>query len=391
MVMGRVRNWWSHSKTVAVIWFSSLALFFFLFQLALRNSTSLSSLPSDSAMANSNRRSTLYDKMERDLDQHGAAFLKHGETSQSLSLSDLFTLKNGFVTPVLKAAHPPVRANVLYMSTEYSVPISKAVKQVFDPYFDKAIWFQNSSLYHFSMFHASHHIAPVSASEIEIEDEAAAAKAVAEGLCPLEIVLDRVVLTSTGVLLGCWQVISGTDPVSIRAKLRTALPRAPEKQLYDEAILHTSFARLLSHPKASLMDTDSTSNPIKLFHKLVSQLNNEIRGFKKAWLWETFELILWKNNKRMASNLSILHHLFLVSMQFSHHRKYSSTGTFCYIVKEREHQICESSCTRHRISPTGKDMAKVKELWYVEEYDVLALALNGKMKVRRFQMGCSST
>nr|KJB50905.1 hypothetical protein B456_008G192300 [Gossypium raimondii] len=254
MVMGRVRNWWSHSKTVAVIWFSSLALFFFLFQLALRNSTSLSSLPSsDSAMANSNRRSTLYDKMERDLDQHGAAFLKHGETSQSLSLSDLFTLKNGFVTPVLKAAHPPVRANVLYMSTEYSVPISKAVKQVFDPYFDKAIWFQNSSLYHFSMFHASHHIAPVSASEIEIEDEAAAAKAVAEGLCPLEIVLDRVVLTSTGVLLGCWQVISGTDPVSIRAKLRTALPRAPEKQLYDEAILHTSFARLLSHPKASLM------------------------------------------------------------------------------------------------------------------------------------------
>nr|KJB50904.1 hypothetical protein B456_008G192300 [Gossypium raimondii] len=283
MVMGRVRNWWSHSKTVAVIWFSSLALFFFLFQLALRNSTSLSSLPSsDSAMANSNRRSTLYDKMERDLDQHGAAFLKHGETSQSLSLSDLFTLKNGFVTPVLKAAHPPVRANVLYMSTEYSVPISKAVKQVFDPYFDKAIWFQNSSLYHFSMFHASHHIAPVSASEIEIEDEAAAAKAVAEGLCPLEIVLDRVVLTSTGVLLGCWQVISGTDPVSIRAKLRTALPRAPEKQLYDEAILHTSFARLLSHPKASLMDTDSTSNPIKLFHKLVSQLNNEIRGFKAS-------------------------------------------------------------------------------------------------------------
>ncbi|MBA0834779.1 hypothetical protein Goarm_007104 [Gossypium armourianum] len=179
-----------------------------------------------------------------------------------------------------------------------------------------AIWFQNSSLYHFSMFHASHHIAPVSASEIEIEDEAAAAKAVAEGLCPLEIVLDRVVLTSTGVLLGCWQVISGTDPVSIRAKLRTALPRAPEKQLYDEAILHTSFARLLSHPKASLMvlflssiqlqyyknyvigsssysyiyvynaclmqDTDSTSNPIKLFHKLVSQLNNEIRGFKAS-------------------------------------------------------------------------------------------------------------
>jgi len=40
--------------------------------------------------------------MGRDLDEHRAAFLKHGETSQSLSLSDIFTLKDGYVTPVLK-------------------------------------------------------------------------------------------------------------------------------------------------------------------------------------------------------------------------------------------------------------------------------------------------
>ncbi|EOY21807.1 Uncharacterized protein TCM_013941 isoform 1 [Theobroma cacao] len=310
MVMGRVRNWWNHSKTVAFIWFFSLALFYSLFQMALQNSTSPSS---DSGISNNQRRSIMYDKMARDLDERGAAFLKHGETSQSLSLSDLFTLKDGSVRPVLKAVNPPVRANVLYMSTEYSVPISEAVKQVFDPYFDKAIWFQNSSLYHFSMFHASHHIAPVPASEVEIEAEVAAVRAVAEGLCPLEIVLDRVILTSTGVLLGCWQVISGTDPISIRAMLRTALPRAPEKQLYDAAILHTSFARLLGHPKASLMDPDNTSKQLELFHKLVTQLNNKIHGFK----------------------------------------------------------------------------AVVSQLWYVEEYDVLALALNGRMKVRRFQLGCS--
>ncbi|KAE8707404.1 transcription factor bHLH47-like [Hibiscus syriacus] len=308
-LMGRDRNWWSHSKTVALIWFSSLALFYFLFRMALHNSTSPSS--PDSFASYSNRRSELYDKMERSLDEHGAAFLKHGETSQSLALSDLFTLKDGSVTPVLKAADPPVRANVLYMSAKYAALISEAVKQVFDPYFDKAIWFQNSSLYHFSMFHASHHIVPVPASEVEIE--AAAVKAVVEGLCPLEIVLDRVVLTSTGVLLGCWQVISGTDPADIRAKLRTALPKAPEKQLYDAAILHTSFARLLSHPGASIMDTDNTSNQIELFHKL----------------------------------------------------------------------ICLCLIFVHMIQAT------VSELWYVEEYDVLALALNGKMKVRRFQMGCT--
>lgn len=40
----------------------------------------------------------------------------------------------------------------------------------------------------------------------QIEAEATAVRAVADTVCPLKIVLDRVVLTSTGVLLGCWQV-----------------------------------------------------------------------------------------------------------------------------------------------------------------------------------------
>lgn len=262
--------------------------------------------------ASSERRSRLYDKMAKDLDENGAAFLKGGETSQSLSLSDLFTLKDGAVTPILKAADPPVRANVLYLSPEYSLPISETVKGIFLPYFDKVIWFQNSSLYHFSMFHASHHISPVPATENEIEAEANAVKSVADVTCPLKIVLDRVVLTSTGVLLGCWQVISGTDPIDIRAKLRTALPHAPEKQLYDAAMLHTSFARLLGQPKNL---PESTSDQLQFFHELVNRLNNQIRGFE----------------------------------------------------------------------------ATVSELWYVEEFDMLALALNGKMKVRQFNMGCSKT
>lgn len=41
---------------------------------------------------------------------------------------------------------------------------------------------------------------------LQIEAEANAVRAVAETVCPLNIVLDRVVLTSTGVVLGCWQV-----------------------------------------------------------------------------------------------------------------------------------------------------------------------------------------
>ncbi|MCL7034724.1 hypothetical protein MKW94_013229, partial [Papaver nudicaule] len=33
--------------------------------------------------------------------------------------------------------------------------------------------------------------------------------------------------------------------------------------------------------------------------------------------------------------------------------------------------------------------AEVSELWYVEEFDMLALALNGRIKSRKFHLGCS--
>lgn len=55
----------------------------------------------------------------------------------------------------------------------------------------------------------------------QIEDEIKAVKAVADGLCPLSIRLDRVVLTSTGVLLGCWQVCSlAAEPMPFSPSIR---------------------------------------------------------------------------------------------------------------------------------------------------------------------------
>ncbi|KAL8215985.1 hypothetical protein R6Q57_022822 [Mikania cordata] len=304
--MARVRNWHNQSKSATLIWFISLITFYSVFRMALKLSPSSKDLP-----VSNEERLKLYDKMSRDLYEHGALFLKHGETSQSLLLSDLFDVKNGYVTPSLKAANPPVRANVLHLSTEYSRPIAKAVRDVFSPTLNEVIWFQNSEFYHFSMFHASNHILPVPASEEEIEAEVDAVKSVADQLCPMKILLDRVILTSTGVLLGCWQVISGTDPVNIRSLLRKCLPRAPEKQLYAPVILHTSLARILGHPKHSSEETDVESE-LQHFHELVARLNNRIRGTK----------------------------------------------------------------------------ATISELWYVEEYDLLALALDGKMKIRRFPFRC---
>lgn len=304
--MARVRNWYNQSKSATLIWFISLITFYAVFRMASK----VSPLSRDLEVSNA-ERNRMYDKMTRDLDEHGALFLKQGETSQSLLLSDLFNVRNGSVTPVLKAANPPVRANVLYMSPEYSLPISKAVRDIFSPTLEKVIWFQNPEVYHFSMFHASHHIVPVPASKEEIEAEANAVKGVAETLCPMKIVLDRAVLTSTGVLLGCWQVESGTDPVTIRLKLRNALPRAPVKQLYAPAILHTSLARIVGHFNDSSEESGGVLE-LQYLHQLVARLNKAISGAK----------------------------------------------------------------------------ATLSELWYVEEYDVLALALDGKMKIRRFQFGC---
>ncbi|XP_020575727.1 uncharacterized protein LOC110021535 isoform X2 [Phalaenopsis equestris] len=308
--MPRVTNFCRCGRAAATVWIISILVFYFLFQAVMENSKSIHT---ESLISSSERRSRLYDKMARDLDELGMKFLQGGETSQSLSINDIFELRGGSVMLKPKAADPPVRANVLYLSPEFSYPISQAVRDIFLPYFDGAIWFQNASLYHFSLFHASHHLTSVKATDTEIEAEACAVREVAQSLCPLKIFMDRVVLTSTGVLLGCWQVISGPDPVTIRAKLQNALPHSPEKQLYDPAMLHTSFARILGHPNVPL-EMENSSDLLKFFHELVARVNNKIHGFQ----------------------------------------------------------------------------ATVSELWFVEEYDVLALALDGRMKVRKFPFGCST-
>lgn len=41
--------------------------------------------------------------------------------------------------------------------------------------------------------------------------------------------------------------------------------------------------------------------------------------------------------------------------------------------------------------PSNIFQAEVSELWYVEEYDLLALALDGRIKVRSYQLGCTRT
>ena len=89
---------------------------------------------------------------------------------------------------------------------------------------------------------------PKPASAAEVASEAAAAARAAEAACAPQVVLERVAVTTTGVLLACWQAARGAQPERLRQALREALPRSPAAQLYDPVILHTTLARLLQPP-----------------------------------------------------------------------------------------------------------------------------------------------
>lgn len=103
----------------------------------------------------------------------------------------------------------------------------------------------------------------------------------------------------------------------------------------------------------SLLSLQEPSDELKFFHELVDHLNSKIRGFEVCDYVEQ-------------------------AIVFSSAVRYSSSS----LDKRKQ-------CVRLHVMYVLQ--AVVSELWYVEEFDVLALALDGRMKVRRFQLGCNKT
>lgn len=65
----------------------------------------------------------------------------------------------------------------------------------------------------------------------------------------MRAVLERVVVTPSGVMLAGWNVRSGAQPAALRGALRDALPRGPAKQIVADAhIVHTTLARVVDVP-----------------------------------------------------------------------------------------------------------------------------------------------
>ncbi|CAI7798611.1 unnamed protein product [Closterium sp. NIES-53] len=163
------------------------------------------------------------------------SLLKHISSSPH----SLHPLPAPYILPCLslpspsQPARPPVRANVLRMDPEFAASIHLTPISVPPPLscLPPGVWLQDPDVYHMSIFHASHHLSPVPATAKQLADEVRAVKGVSKRLCPMRVSLDRVILTATGVLLACWQVVEGTDPAELRDELKEALPRAPKQQL----------------------------------------------------------------------------------------------------------------------------------------------------------------
>ncbi|CAI6003980.1 unnamed protein product [Closterium sp. NIES-65] len=313
------------------------------------------------------KRSEVYDKMEAEFYDKGAEFLfgSSSTTSQSLKLSDIFELRNGEVHPVLKPARPPVRANVLRMDPEFAASIQEIVKDNILHHFRGGVWLQDPDVYHMSIFHASHHLSPVPATAKQLADEVRAVKGVSKRLCPLRVSLDRVILTATGVLLACWQVVEGTDPAELRDELKEALPRAPKQQLYNRVMLHTSLARILAPPTwpdGTLAHNAESAMPI--FRSIVSELNQKLCR-KQHTVTPVFTQIIPSRRHIAPLPLSLMHINLIIT----------STTALSYTPLP-----VAVSC--HAMQTV------VRELWNVEEMDVLALALQGKMSVKRFNLTC---
>ena len=224
------------------------------------------SLPSKTDMPTRSRSRTYVEMgrtaRERGIEVFGARDGRSAAT-QGLRLDDMFKIGvDGKISPKLMVLEVPVRAIVI------PFPVG-AVSQMLHQgtvkhlrrfgFADEInVYLQNPEMFHFSVFHASHHLEEHAVSEVDFQEEVSAIRSVTRKFCPIRAVLERVTVTNGGVVVAGWNVerTSLGEPSDLRARLREVLPRAPTKQLVsDTFILHTTLARLVRPPDGAVAET----------------------------------------------------------------------------------------------------------------------------------------
>ena len=202
-------------------------------------------------------RTMTYERMYRAAVRDGIdVFHRGATTTQSLSVDDMFAVGvDGKLLPKLTPLETGVRAIVM------PVPVGavsrtmheKTVKHLrafgFTPNVD--VYLQDPNVFHFSVFHASHHLEEHAVDADEYRIEAQSIGNVTQDLCPIDAILERVFVTTGGVVVAGWNVekTSRGEPSQLRRELRQALPNAPQNQLVSDLyILHTTLARIVGAP-----------------------------------------------------------------------------------------------------------------------------------------------
>lgn len=257
---------WTH-KAFAAPWTSAAAFAEEWADMPLKCQRRLAgSLPSRVDMPTRSRSRTYVEMgrtaRERGIEVFGARDGRSAAT-QGLRLDDMFKIGvDGKISPNLMVLEVPVRAIVI------PFPVG-AVSQILHQgtvkhlrrfgFVDETnVYLQNPEMFHFSVFHASNHLEEHAVSEVGFREEVSAIRSVTRKFCPIRAVLERVTVTSGGVVVAGWNVerTSLGEPSDLRARLREVLPRAPTKQLVSDAfILHTTLARLVRPPDGTVAET----------------------------------------------------------------------------------------------------------------------------------------
>ena len=128
---------------------------------------------------------------------------------------------------------------------------------------------------------------PQLASENAIKKEILDFESVADSTCPFFLYLDRIVLTSSGTLLACWQVAEGsTEPEAFRHTLAQRFPETSRTQVIRQNyILHSTIARIVTIP--SEWGSQESNEIITKLEGIVSTMSSELCGSKaivdRAW------------------------------------------------------------------------------------------------------------
>eukprot|EP01024_Parvocaulis_polyphysoides_P012083 TRINITY_DN14310_c0_g1_i7.p1 TRINITY_DN14310_c0_g1~~TRINITY_DN14310_c0_g1_i7.p1 ORF type:complete len:355 (-),score=19.36 TRINITY_DN14310_c0_g1_i7:63-1127(-) len=265
-------------------------------------------------------RSRLYEQMSKSLTSKGLNL--QGELTQGMSISDIFEFNlDGSIKPILHPISEPVRAVVLpFVDSKAQLFLNNLLKEhLLNKISENVVWTQKPSLFHSTVWHASTSTFPVKADGNQVIKEQSTVEELSRIICPQTLVLDRVVITPSGNVVACWQVLDGTEISDIRQHLEQNLPNVPPRQyqvVQDMNIVHTTIARIVKSPTAP--------------------------GQKNS-----------KSERRQTSKL----------------------------LQKLAQEMTEVGCGF---------ITTVNEVWYVQEWDFLALALNGKFEYQSFPFSCNN-